>query len=63
VSVPSGGAAVVEFKLVPILGEVTVRSTPCGCTGLRGRRGARCSRQTLQLPATAQVLEVRKRAT
>jgi len=59
-SVPSGGRAVVEFKLVPILGEVTVRSTPADAQVFVDGVARGAAGQTLQLPATAQVLEVRK---
>ncbi len=60
VSVASGKRVVAEFTLTPILGEVTVRATPADAQvyvdGVsRGTVG-----QTLQLPAAAQVLEVRK---
>jgi formylglycine-generating enzyme required for sulfatase activity len=60
VSVASGKRVVAEFALTPILGEVTVRATPADAQvyvdGVaRGTVG-----QTLQLPAAAHVLEVRK---
>jgi len=60
VNVPSGGRVVAEFALTPILGEVTVRATPADAQvyvdgAARGTVG-----QTFELPATAQVIEVRK---
>jgi len=60
VNVASGERVVAEFALTPILGEVTVRATPADAQvyvdgAARGTVG-----QTLQLPAAAQVIEVRK---
>jgi formylglycine-generating enzyme required for sulfatase activity len=60
VSVAPGKRVVAEFTLTPILGEVTVRATPADAQvyvdgAARGTVG-----QTLQLPAAAHVLEVRK---
>ncbi len=60
VSVPPGGRELVEFRLVPILGEVTVRSTPADAQVFVDGAARGAAGQTLQLPATAQVLEVRK---
>jgi formylglycine-generating enzyme required for sulfatase activity len=60
VSVPPGGRELVEFGLVPILGEVTVRSTPADAMVFVDGAARGAAGQTLQLPATAQVLEVRK---
>jgi formylglycine-generating enzyme required for sulfatase activity len=59
-SVAPGERAVVELTLTPILGEVTVRSNPADAEvhvdGVpRGTAG-----RTLQLPATAHVVELRK---
>ena len=60
VSVSPGGREVVEFRLVPILGEVTVRSTPADAQLFVDGVARGTAGQALQLPATAHVLEVRK---
>jgi formylglycine-generating enzyme required for sulfatase activity len=59
-SVASGAREVVEFTLVPILGEVTVRATPADAQLFVDGVAKGAAGQTLQLPATAHVLEVRK---
>jgi len=59
-SVASGSREVVEFRLVPILGEVTVRATPADAQLFVDGVAKGAAGQTLQLPATAHVLEIRK---
>jgi formylglycine-generating enzyme required for sulfatase activity len=59
-SVAPGSREVVEFKLVPILGEVTVRATPADAQLFVDGVAKGAVAQTLQLPATAHVLEIRK---
>jgi formylglycine-generating enzyme required for sulfatase activity len=59
-SVASGERAVAEFALTPILGEVTVRSTPADAQVYVDGAPRGAAGQALQLPATAQVIEVRK---
>jgi formylglycine-generating enzyme required for sulfatase activity len=59
-SVASGAREVVEIALVPILGEVTVRATPADAQLFVDGVAKGAAGQTLQLPATAHVLEVRK---
>jgi len=59
-SVAPGGREVVEFTLVPILGEVTVRAMPADAQLFVDGEARGAAGQTLQLPATAHVLEVRK---
>jgi len=59
-SVASGAREVVEFRLVPILGSVTVRATPADAQLFVDGVARGAAGQTLQLPATAHVLEVRK---
>jgi formylglycine-generating enzyme required for sulfatase activity len=59
-SVAPGGREVVEFRLVPILGEVTVRATPADAQLYVNGVARGAAGQTLQLPATAHELEVRK---
>ena len=60
VSVAPGARELVEFRLVPILGEVTVRSTPADAQLFVDGVARGTAGQALQLPATAHVLEVRK---
>jgi formylglycine-generating enzyme required for sulfatase activity len=60
VSVASGERVVAEFALTPILGEVTVRATPADAQVYVDGAARGIVGQTLQLPATAHVLEVRK---
>ena len=59
-TVASGERAVAEFGLVPILGEVTVRANPADARLYVDGVARGAASQTLQLPATAQVIEVRR---
>jgi formylglycine-generating enzyme required for sulfatase activity len=60
VGVAPGEREVLEFTLVPILGEVTVRARPDDAQLFVDGVPKGAAGQTLQLPATAHVLEVRK---
>jgi formylglycine-generating enzyme required for sulfatase activity len=59
-SVPPGGRELVEFRLEPILGEVTVRARPADAQLFVDGVARGTAAQTIQLPATAHQLEVRK---
>jgi len=60
VSVGPGKRSVVEFELVPILGEVTVRTTQPGAELYVDGTARGEANQTLRLPATAHLVEIRK---
>jgi formylglycine-generating enzyme required for sulfatase activity len=60
VSVGSGKRVVTDFALTPILGDVTVHATPADARIFIDGAARGVVGQTLQLPATAHVLEVRK---
>jgi len=59
-TVASGEHAVAEFTLMPILGEVTVRANPADAQLYVDGAARGAANQTLQLPATAHVVEVRR---
>jgi formylglycine-generating enzyme required for sulfatase activity len=60
ISVGSGARGVVDVTLEAILGEVIVRATPADAELFVDGRSRGPANQTLQLPATAHALEVRK---
>jgi formylglycine-generating enzyme required for sulfatase activity len=60
ITVAAGGREAVEFKLVPILGEVIVRANPADAQLFIDGAARGAANQTLSLPATAHVLEVRR---
>lgn len=59
-SVAVGGREVVEFKLTPILGEVIVRASPADAQLFVDGTARGVANQTLSLPATAHVIEIRR---
>jgi formylglycine-generating enzyme required for sulfatase activity len=60
VSVGSGARQVVELTLTPILGDVIVRARPSGAELFVDNVSKGSAEQTLRLPATAHVIEIRK---
>ena len=60
VSVASGGRAVVEVSLEPILGQVIVNATPADAQLYVDGVARGAARQSLELTATAHVVEIRK---
>ena len=60
VSVAAGGREVVEFSLAPILGEVIVRANPADAQLFVDGAARGSANQTLSLPATAHVIEIRR---
>jgi formylglycine-generating enzyme required for sulfatase activity len=58
--VGAGARAVLEFRLVPILGEVVVRTTPADAQLYVDGVARGSSGQPLSLPSTAQAIEVRR---
>jgi formylglycine-generating enzyme required for sulfatase activity len=60
VSVGSGARQVVEVSLKAILGEVIVRATPADAELFVDGRSRGAAQQTLSLPATAHIIEIRK---
>jgi formylglycine-generating enzyme required for sulfatase activity len=60
VSVAAGGREVAEFKLTPILGEVIVRANPADAQLFVDGAARGAANQTLSLPATAHVIEIRR---
>jgi formylglycine-generating enzyme required for sulfatase activity len=60
VSVVPGGREMLEFALAPILGDVIVESQPADAQLYVDGAARGGASQTLQLPATAHVLEIRK---
>ena len=60
VTVAAGGREVAEFKLVPILGEVIVRASPTDAQLFVDGAARGAASQTLSLPATAHVIEIRR---
>ena len=59
-AVAAGGREVAEFKLVPILGEVIVRANPADAQLFVDGAARGAASQTLSLPATAHVIEIRR---
>jgi formylglycine-generating enzyme required for sulfatase activity len=59
-SVGSGARQVVELALTPILGDVIVRARPSGAELFVDSVSKGSAEQTLRLPATAHVIEIRK---
>jgi formylglycine-generating enzyme required for sulfatase activity len=60
VKVAPGARATVALTLRPILGQVIVRATPADAELYVDGSGRGVARQTIELPATAHVLEIRK---
>jgi formylglycine-generating enzyme required for sulfatase activity len=60
VSIAAGGREVAEFRLTPILGEVIVRANPADAQLFVDGAARGAASQTLSLPATAHVIEIRK---
>ncbi len=60
VTIAAGGREVAEFKLVPILGEVIVRARPADAQLFVDGAARGAASQTLSLPATAHVIEIRR---
>jgi formylglycine-generating enzyme required for sulfatase activity len=60
VSVGSGARQVIELALTPILGDVIVRARPSGAELFVDNVSKGSAEQTLRLPATAHVIEIRK---
>ena len=60
VSIASGGRAAVELSLKPILGQVIVSATPADAQLYVDGVARGAAKQTLELPATAHTLEIRK---
>ena len=60
VSVAPGGRAAVELALEPILGQVKVQATPADAQLYVDGVARGPARQTLELPATAHVIEIRR---
>ena len=60
VSVGSGARREIEVSLAAILGEVIVRATPEDAELYVDGRSRGVARQTLKLPTTAHVIEIRK---
>jgi formylglycine-generating enzyme required for sulfatase activity len=60
VTVTAGGREIAEFKLVPILGEVIVRASPADAQLFVDGAARGAASQTLSLPATAHVIEIRR---
>ncbi|MDQ1342568.1 MAG: hypothetical protein QG571_1186, partial [Pseudomonadota bacterium] len=60
ITVAAGGREVAEFKLVPILGEVIVRANPTDAQLFVDGAARGAASQTLSLPATAHVIEIRR---
>jgi formylglycine-generating enzyme required for sulfatase activity len=60
VSVAPGGRAALELALKPILGQVIVKATPPDAELFVDGAARGVARQTLELPATAHAIEIRK---
>ena len=60
VSVASGARKAIDVSLEAILGEVIVRATPADAELFVDGRSRGAANQTLRLPATAHVIEIRK---
>ena len=60
ITVAAGGREVAEFKLTPILGEVIVRANPADAQLFVDGAARGAATQTLSLPATAHVIEIRR---
>jgi formylglycine-generating enzyme required for sulfatase activity len=60
VSVASGGRATVSLALQPIIGQVIVNATPADAQLYVDGAARGVARATLELPATAHVIEIRK---
>lgn len=60
VSVASGAKEVIELALTPILGEVIVSASPADAELFVNGESRGRANQTLELPATAQTIEIRK---
>jgi formylglycine-generating enzyme required for sulfatase activity len=60
ISVASGGRGVVDVSLKAILGEVIVRATPTDAELFVDGRSRGPANQTLQLPAAAHAIEIRR---
>jgi formylglycine-generating enzyme required for sulfatase activity len=60
VSVSPGGRAAVEVALAPILGQVIVSARPAGAQLYVDGVSRGAAEQTLELPATAHAIEIRK---
>jgi formylglycine-generating enzyme required for sulfatase activity len=59
-TIAAGGREVAEFKLTPILGEVIVRANPADAQLFVDGAARGAANQTLSLPATAHVIEIRR---